>query len=142
LSALVTPRRSQRYGSAAELAAYAGLSIKTVRRLVGARKVGGYKVGRRVLIPFEDMDRLIVGRANRVGPERNSIMATAETTATDGHYVPRISAEERARRNKAAIALLDSWESEGDEQEQHENLAILRESLGKGRTTSSRKLFP
>jgi excisionase family DNA binding protein len=137
-----TSTHGPRYGSAAELATYAGLSVKTIRRLVDAGKVSGHRVGRRVLIPFEDMDRLIVGRANRVGPGRSSIMATAETTATEGHYVPRISAEEQARRNKAAIALLDSWESEGDEQEQRETLAILQESLGRSRTASSRKLFP
>ena len=40
----------RRYGSAAELASYAGLSVKTIRRLVDAGKVRGHKVGRRLLI--------------------------------------------------------------------------------------------
>jgi hypothetical protein len=57
-------------------------------------------------------------------------------------YVPRISPEELARRNRAAIDLLDSWESEGDEQEQHETMQVLREALGARREISSRKLFP
>jgi excisionase family DNA binding protein len=145
VSALLTTwsrEREPRYGSPAELAAYAGLSVKTVRRLVGAGKVRAYKVGRRVLVPFEDMDRFIVGRAEYVSPERSSSMATVETTMAEGHYVPRISDEEQARRNKAAIALLDSWETEGDEQDQRETLAILKEALGKGRTAAARNLFP
>lgn len=45
-------------------------------------------------------------------------------------YVPPISDEELARRNRAAIELLDSWETEGDEEEQRETMAILREAIG------------
>jgi hypothetical protein len=70
-------------------------------------------------------------------------MATAQTTAAnEGPYVPRISDEELRRRNLAAIALLDSWEAEGDEQEQRETMNILRQALGKDRVISNRKLFP
>jgi hypothetical protein len=57
-------------------------------------------------------------------------------------YVPPISAEDLARRNEAASRLLDAWESEGDEQEQHENMQVLRKALGDERTISSWKLFP
>ncbi len=57
-------------------------------------------------------------------------------------YVPRLSPEERARRNQAALDLLASWETEGDEQEQRETLAVLREALGPKRVASSRSLFP
>jgi hypothetical protein len=52
-----------------------------------------------------------------------------------GGYVPPVSAEEQARRNRALAALLESWESEGDEQEQRETLAVLREALGARRLT-------
>ena len=49
---------------------------------------------------------------------------------------------ELAQRNRDLIELLDSWESEGDEQEQRETLAVLREALGGGRVASSRRQFP
>jgi hypothetical protein len=57
-------------------------------------------------------------------------------------YVPPMTAEELAQRNKALVELLDSWESEGDEQEQRETLNVLREALGPRRVASSRALFP
>jgi hypothetical protein len=40
------------------------------------------------------------------------------------------------------IAMLDSWTTEGDEQEQRETMEVLREALGEKRALSSRKLFP
>ena len=57
-------------------------------------------------------------------------------------YVPPVSAEELARSNRELAELLDSWETEGDEQEQRETLAVLRESLGARRVASDRNLFP
>jgi hypothetical protein len=57
-------------------------------------------------------------------------------------YVPRLTADELAQRSKALVELLDSWESEGDEQEQRETLNVLREALGERRVASSRALFP
>jgi hypothetical protein len=57
-------------------------------------------------------------------------------------YVPPITEEELARRNQAAIQLLDSWESEGDEDEQRETMKVLRQALGQGRIASDRRLFP
>ena len=71
-------------------------------------------------------------------------MATIPTPATTagGPYVPRVSDEEQAQRNRALVALLDSWETEGDEQEQRETMDVLRQALGKDRVASSRKLFP
>ena len=65
-----------------------------------------------------------------------------EATAARVPYLPPISPEELARRNRALIELLDSWEAEGDEQEQRETLAVLRESLGARRVASYRNLFP
>lgn len=71
-------------------------------------------------------------------------MATIPTPAatSDRSYVPPVSAEELATRNRALVELLDSWETEGDEQEQRETLDVLRESLGARRVASSRNLFP
>jgi hypothetical protein len=41
-----------------------------------------------------------------------------------------------------AIALLDKWEREGDEQEQAETMAVIRETLGEKRIGSKRSMFP
>jgi hypothetical protein len=57
-------------------------------------------------------------------------------------YVPRIDDAELLRRNQAAIRLLDSWEQDGDEEEQRETLAVLKAALGEQRIASSRNLFP
>jgi hypothetical protein len=65
-----------------------------------------------------------------------------DPAASEGPYVPPVSAEELARSNRALVELLDSWETEGDEQEQRETLAVLRDTLGAGRVSSSRNLFP
>jgi hypothetical protein len=67
---------------------------------------------------------------------------TPRAEAASGHYVPRHSPEERARRNAEAIRLLDSWEREGDEEEQRETMRILLEALGEGRIASNQPLFP
>jgi hypothetical protein len=70
-------------------------------------------------------------------------MATTPTRApaAEEPYVPRVSAEELARSNRELAELLDSWENEGDEQEQRETMEVLRQALGKDRVASSRKLF-
>jgi hypothetical protein len=68
--------------------------------------------------------------------------SSGDRAATEGPYVPPISDEEVIRSNRELIDLLDSFETEGDEQEQRETLAILRESLGARRVASSRNLFP
>jgi hypothetical protein len=52
------------------------------------------------------------------------------------------SPEELLRRNQEAIDLLNTWETEGDEQEQRETMRVLREALGLERVASSRNLFP
>jgi excisionase family DNA binding protein len=129
-----SPAKAPRYGSAAQVAAYAGLSVKTVRRLVEAGAVRGLKVGRRLLIPYADLDRHILRRAV-------AMAVVQPRPAEAAPYVPPISAEELTRRNARAVELLDSWMTEGDEQEQHETMAVLREALGPGRIASSRSAF-
>jgi hypothetical protein len=75
-------------------------------------------------------------------------MATAQRSEAAGTkrprtaYVPPIDEDELLRRNLAAVALLDSWEVEGDELEQRETLEVLREALGERRSGSSRPAFP
>jgi len=56
--------------------------------------------------------------------------------------IETINPEELMRRNRAAIDLLDTWETEGDEQEQRETMRVLREALGPKRVASTRNLFP
>ncbi len=54
-------------------------------------------------------------------------------------FVPPITPEELARRNRAAMALLDEWEADIEgEQDQRETMAVLREALGLGRIASNR----
>ncbi len=53
--------------------------------------------------------------------------------------VPRITPEELARRNAAAIALLDAWEAdESTDQDQRETMDVLRKALGPDRIGSNR----
>jgi hypothetical protein len=61
---------------------------------------------------------------------------------TSGTYVSSRTTDDLAQRNKALIELLNSWESEGDEQEQRETLNVIREALGTRRVASSRAQFP
>jgi hypothetical protein len=74
-------------------------------------------------------------------------LATVNLPTTDGGehdripYVQAIDPEELRRRNQRAIALLDAWERDGDEQEQRETMGILRKALGEDRMTSNRRLF-
>jgi hypothetical protein len=86
-------------------------------------------------------------KAEKPGTRRQPAVAsvrTPETGPTDATepYVPLLTADELAQRNKALVELLDSWESEGDEQEQRETLGMLREALGTRRVASSRAQFP
>jgi excisionase family DNA binding protein len=133
--------RSPRFGSAAELASYAGLSVKTIRRLVDAGKVRGRKVGRRLVIPFEDLDAHILETVDHWRP---TLVATPTPTLAardvgSAPFVPPITPEELGRRNRAAMALLDEWEADVEgEQDQRETMDILRQALGPGRIASDR----
>ena len=72
-------------------------------------------------------------------------MATAQKPTTDGAITPHVlslSEAELIRRNEAAIALLDAWERDGDEDEQRETMAVLRRALGENREMSDRPIFP
>jgi excisionase family DNA binding protein len=135
-----------RYGSAAQLAVYSGLSVKTVRRLVDAGRVRGLKVGRRLLIPFEDLDRHVVGQAVRPAVGRNPVMASAPAIASphrsvdaSGRALPMTDAEIRAR-NAVAIRALDAIAEMGDEDEQQQTLDALMIAID-AEPLSNRKRF-
>jgi excisionase family DNA binding protein len=131
MASVAEAARAPRFGSAAELASYAGLSVKTIRRLVDAGKVRGRKVGRRLLIPFEDLDAHILKIEDHRSPTMPATLSTP--------FVPPITREELARRNTAAVALLDEWEADVDgEQDQRETMAVLRQALGSDRVASDR----
>lgn len=140
--------RGARFGSAAELAAYAGLSVKTIRRLVDAGKVRGRKVGRRLLIPFEDIDAHILQSEDdthilKLEDHRRPIMNVNPTPtipqALPVPFVPSITPEELTRRNRAAMALLDEWAADVEgERDQRETMDVLRKALGPERIASNR----
>jgi hypothetical protein len=74
-------------------------------------------------------------------------MATADRlqtypVITAAPLVPVGTADQEAQRRQRVLELLESWETEGDEHEQRETLAVLRDALGPKRTASSRSLFP
>jgi hypothetical protein len=57
------------------------------------------------------------------------------------HYVPPMPRNEVRDRNARLVALLNQWESEGDEQEQRETLDVIRKALGPDRVASSRAIL-
>ena len=110
MSAALRVPRPPRYGSAAELAAYSGLSVKTVCRLVDSGRVRGLKVGRRLLVPFDDMDRLIL---DGQGTQETPAMATASTPSRPGSVdiatgrLRPLTDQERRERTAALRVALD-----------------------------------
>jgi excisionase family DNA binding protein len=132
-----------RYGSAAELASYAGLSVKTIRRLVDAGKVRGHKVGRRLLIPYADLDRHILSFEDH----RRDAMSAAAPQATlprrsvddRGRLVPMTEEEVRGRAEAIARGL-DALDDMGDEDEQRQTLDALMVAIDEDRL-SDRKRF-
>src|SRR4051812_1582929 len=129
-----------RYGSAAELAGYSGLSVKSVRRLVDAGKVRGLKVGRRLLIPFADMDRLILkGPADRAGTREANAMSAAPTITPprrafdeQGRVLP-LSPEDFRRQAEEGIRALLAVRDMGDEAEQRATFDALMTALEEDR---------
>jgi hypothetical protein len=66
-------------------------------------------------------------------------MATAIPEVRTAPFVPPITSEELAHRNRAAMALLDEWEADVEgEQDQRETMDVLREALGPERIASNR----
>jgi excisionase family DNA binding protein len=147
MSAAIKSLPTPRYGSAAQLANYSGLSVKTVRRLVDAGKVRGIKVGRRLLIPFEDLDRHIL-RMDDHRPKTQEVptMAIAPTTVSPhrsvdatGRALPMTEAEIRARA-EAVIRALDEIADMTDETDTDEVWEQFTRGIDEDRL-SDRKRF-
>jgi excisionase family DNA binding protein len=138
MSSAMQVGRSPRFGSAAELASYSGLSTKTIRRLVGAGKVRGRKVGRRLVIPFEDLDSHILEIGDE--PPRPAMQATLPQGSFDarGRAVP-LPEDEEQRRQAEALRALDQLDAMGDEDEQGATFAALVDGLDASRTSSRRR---
>jgi excisionase family DNA binding protein len=138
MASVAEAARPPRFGSAAELASYAGLSVKTIRRLVDAGKVRGRKVGRRLVIPFEDLDAHIL----EVGddPRRPTMPATRPQSTFDarGRALP-LGADEERRRAAEAILALDQLDEMGDEDEQRATLQGLMVNLDEDRSSDRRR---
>jgi excisionase family DNA binding protein len=118
----IMERRVPRYGSAAELASYGGVSVKTVRRLIDGGQVRGLKVGRRVIIPFEDFDAHV---SKNLDEPRKARPARASFDAR-GQAIP-LPAEEEAHRQAGALLALDKLDDLGDDGEQAATFALLAE---------------
>ncbi len=69
-------------------------------------------------------------------------MAPVQPATRPTSGVPRLSAEELTESNRELAELLDSWERDGDEQEQRQTLSALREALGERHFPSSRNPSP
>jgi excisionase family DNA binding protein len=119
-----------RYGSAAEAARYTGLSPKTIRRWVAAGVVPGYRVGRRVLIRFADLDRHIQEQRRRT-----PLMATAPPTdppvvdPTTGRRRD-LSAEERRAWSESLRRALEANAAIADETDAEEVWDRVERMLG------------
>jgi hypothetical protein len=74
--------------------------------------------------------------------DRTNMATTSTTEAPEARlapFVPPITPEELARRDAAAIVLLDAWEADaGSEQDQRETMDVLRKALGPRRIGSHR----
>lgn len=93
-----------RYGSAAEVSALTGLSVKTVRRRVKDGTLRGVRLGRRVLIPLDGIDR--------PRTQEPPVMAIAPTPvppgavdASTGRLKPLTDREREARTEALGRAL-------------------------------------
>jgi excisionase family DNA binding protein len=123
-----------RYGSPAEVAALLGLSTKTIRRMIAADSVPSYRVGRRVLVPYRDADRVVRRNRNRRAPT----MAVAPPTEpplidpATGRLRP-LSDEERRARSARLLRTLEEIAKITDETDTDENWAEVFRGLDAAR---------
>jgi excisionase family DNA binding protein len=126
-----------RYGSPAEVAAFLGVSVKTVRRQVDSGALPSYRVGRRVLVPYRDADRVVRPTRNRRAPTMAVAPATEPPVSPRRSFDARgralpLTAEEIRRRNEEAIRGLEALDAMGDEDEQRQTLDALLKALDDG----------
>jgi excisionase family DNA binding protein len=134
---VIARQTALRYGSAGEVAAYSGLSLRTVRRMIARGDVRGLKVGRRTVIPIADVERFLESGRESIG-----LIFKPNPAESRPPIVPKLDSEDLDASNHELLKLLASWVSEGDQDEQREILATLKKALGPHRVASSRKLFP
>jgi excisionase family DNA binding protein len=124
-----------RYGSPAELAAYGGVSVKTIRRLADAEKIRKLRVGRRVVIPYADFDAHVSEQTRSP-----AMQATLSRPAFDhrGRALP-LPPEEERRRAEEGIRALDALASMGDDGEQAGTFAALAEAIDRAPMSDRRR---
>jgi hypothetical protein len=92
------------------------------------------------------VDQLVVVHGDEavsywLGGKPMAIVSDPAVTET-GPAITLSSENELLRRNEAAIALLDEWDREVDDQEQRKTMQIIRDALGNNRIGAGRALFP
>lgn len=117
---------ARRYGSPPDVAAYLGLSLRGVRRLIAVGDLPSYAVGRRRLVAYADADAFMKIR-------RAPTMAIAPPASPHrsvdarGRALP-LTAEELRRRAEEALRALDDVAAMGDPDEQDASReALLRD---------------
>jgi excisionase family DNA binding protein len=125
---------SPRYGSPAEVAAFLGVSVKTVRRALESGTMPSYRIGRRVLIAYRDADQLV---------RRKPTVAIANPTETPlidpatGRLRP-MSDEERRDRSARLQRTLEGLGGIADETDTDENWAEVFRGLDAARAGHDR----
>jgi excisionase family DNA binding protein len=131
MSAAVKTPLQQRYGSAAEVSALTGLSVKTVRRRVKDGSLRGVRLGRRVLIPLDAIDR--------PRTQESPVMATAPTPDRPGAVDPAtgrlrpLTDRERRARSEALGRALDAIAGMTDETDTDEVWRDVLRGIDEGR---------
>lgn len=130
MSAVAKTVPGRRYGSVKELAAYTSLSEKSVRRLIESGTVRTLKVGRRVLIPFEEFDQHF---------KEGSTMTIARTPAPPctvdrdtGRLLP-LTDEERRARSEALGRALDQVDQITDQTDTDERWGEIQRHIDEAR---------
>ncbi len=127
-----------RYGSAAEVSALTGLSVKTVRRRVADGTLRAVKLGRRVCIPFDAIDRPRT-KENPTVAIAPSTVSPHRSVDASGRALPMTDAEIRARA-EVAIRALDEIAGMTDETDTDEVWEQFESGIDEDRL-SDRKRF-
>ena len=138
----IAPIPMSRYGSAAELAAVAGVSVKTIRRQIAEGALPSLKLGRRRLIPLDALE----WRLARAEPEnrRDAVMpssapALPPTVDARGKLIP-LTPEQQRRRNALALAALDDIERMPDDEDPAASFEAVARALNAERAAAGARL--
>lgn len=142
MSAAVKTVSDRRYGSVAELATYTGLSPRTLRRLIESGTIRALRVGRRVLVPFEDFDRHLDDASSmrmrsriKEGPTMAIAPVLPRPCAIDpetGGLLP-LTEDLRRARSQALARVLDQVERITDETDTDGRWAEVCRYIDEGR---------